>query len=61
MQKYLMYSVSQDTQWLTTYVPFVIEEKQQLYSMLEELKGNKSKHVFLLMSHITGFKLSKEV
>jgi len=37
------------------------KELQQLYSMLEELKNNKSKYVFLLMSHITAFKLSKEV
>lgn len=37
------------------------KEIQQLYRMLEELKGNKGKHVFLLMFHITAFKLSKEV
>lgn len=35
------------------------KEIQQLYRMLEELKGNKSKHVFLLMSHINSLQTFK--
>lgn len=58
MQTFLMYSLLQDTQWLTTHVPSVIEKKAA--SVLDMRRTqNKNKHIFLFI-HITAFKLSEE-
>lgn len=46
MQTFLMYSLQQDTQWLTTHVPSVIEKTAAAVLDMRRTQ-NKNKRIFL--------------